>query len=135
MFCGPRVDAASDEHGGDNAHRLLRVRPAVPQAVERSRKQLPSAKEPIHAAGRMAPEYPGYCDHECHAQDHSEQRRDENERDGFYPSLRFQYSGDPAIRHYSRARVTADERMRRAGRKPEIPGDDVPNDGADEPAE
>ena len=34
-----------------------------------------------------------------------------------------------------RARIAADERMRRAGRQPEVPRDQVPDDGADQAAE
>mgnify|MGYP003693659893 CR=1 FL=1 len=40
----------------------------------------------------------------------------------------------PALRD-RRARIAADQRVRRAGRQPDIPGDQVPDDRADQPAE
>src|SRR5262245_33801119 len=135
MFCGLGVEVPGDQHGGDDPHSLLRVRPAMPQTIKRRRYQLPFAKEFVYSARRASPEYPGNCDCDGYTQDHPEDRRDEDERNSLYPPLRFQHPCNPAARRYRCAAVTADERMRRTRRKPEVPGDHVPDDCADQPAE
>ena len=117
----------------DDADRLLPSVPAVPQAIESGREQLQTPKAPIDLAWRRAEADPRYRGHEERAEHEPEQRRDEDEGDGFHDAVDIER---PPTRFGERCSdEAADQRMRGTRRDTEAPRQDVPNDGAEQRAE
>ena len=79
-------------------------------------------------------EDPRHEDHERAAQEHPDDRRQHDERQGLDPLRAPGDRGDSRFRDCG-AGVPADQRMRRARRQTVIPGDQVPGDGAHQAAE
>ena len=67
------------------------------------------------------------------AEQQADERRQEDEDDRLGPAARDD-RGEARLRDRG-ARVAADQRVRRAGRQPEVPGDQIPDDRAGEAAE
>ena len=129
---GPQMPRGEEQHG-DDAHRLLGVVGAVPQAVGGGGDELRPPEDPVHAARRRATERPHGGEHEREA----DREPDEGRQDHEHADLD-QPAGDEraesALRHRG-ARESADERMRGARRQAPVPGDEVPRDRADETCE
>ena len=81
-----RHDAGGVERAGDDAHGLLRVVAAVPQAVGRGREQLQLAEELVHLARGFLLEDPGDGDHQAEAEDEAHDGRNHDEDQSLGPA-------------------------------------------------
>jgi hypothetical protein len=73
---------------GDNAHSLLRVVPAVAEAVRGSGKKLELTKPFVHELRRFVLKNPVSGDHEGETKHHAHDRSDYDEDESFVPALR-----------------------------------------------
>ena len=67
---------------------------------------------------------------------HADERREDDKRKGLYPTLRYEHGLNagkaemPDIRRDRGTRVGTDQRVRTRCRQSKIPGDQIPDDGA-----
>ena len=125
--------ARCEEHTGDDAHRLLGVVRAMVEAEEGGRHQLQTPEPAIDPRRRRPPEDPMDRDHEAQPEDQTNEWRKKNEDDRLGPAA----GNDrpkPGLRD-RRAGITADEGVRRTRRQAGIPGDQIPDDRADQAGE
>ena len=125
--------AAGEQRARDDAHRLLRVVGAVHQAEGRRREELHPAERASTRRGvdarktqwltviRRSPTTRPISGASTMKMSVFVQRRDDD--------------ADEAGLGDRRARIAAEQRVRRARRQPAVPRDQVPDDGADQPRE
>ena len=123
--------AVRDQGQRDDAHRLLRVVRAVRQGHHGGRADLPDPEAVVAAPGGEAAadpvEQPGAGRGDQHRDDRRQHGREDNLGDQAVPLDRLAARGGQ-----HRADHPADQRLRRARRDPEEPGEQVPNDRADQ---
>src|SRR5215213_407569 len=123
-----------DQRQGDHPHRLLGVVGAVGHGEHRRRDPLPELETPGDATGFGAGDDPeGQVGH-----GHGDERSEHGGQHGGQDDLvhdDIEIDGPCPARHPGRADQAPEERVRRAGGQPEVPGHQVPHDGADEPRE
>ena len=125
--------AGGEDQAGDDAHRLLGVVAAVAQAVEGRREELEPAGRLVDPGRVLLADDPGRGRDEEDAEDHAEERGDEDEHDRLDPAVG---DDDPRARlDDGRPGVAADEGVGGARRQAHEPGEEVPADGPEEGGE
>src|SRR5439155_3245954 len=94
--------------------------------------ELSTAKDFVYPTGSRAPEKPIGHGHQREAQEQSNHGRKHNKLKSPDPDLGLQQAGNSAIRGNPRAGITSEQGMRARGWQSQIPGDQVPDDGAEQ---
>ena len=126
--------AGRDERERDDPHRLLRVVRSVREGDEATGHELEPPEDAVDETGRAPPDDPDEHEHDRGRTEHPEQRGQERgdqdlldqpvPLDNVEPGSCDRGSGD-----------ASDQRVTRARRQAEIPGEQVPGDRADEPGQ
>ena len=116
-----------DQHGQDDAHRLLGVVGPVTERESGRRHELPAPEAPIEPVDPADPvEDVEDHQHEDHPEGEPDERR-EHDEDGDGPEATLDEHMDPSPCDRG-AGHAADEGVRRAAREPQIERDEVPTD-------
>ena len=126
----PAQAPRGEEQDGDDAHGLLGVVCPVAEAVGAGRHQLQAPEQPVHPPRVCSPEGPERREHHQEPEHEADQRREHHEQADLEQPRRDERH-EPRLDHGG-ARQPADQRVRRTGRQPPIPCDQVPADRADE---
>src|SRR5712692_3580542 len=121
-----------EQHGND-AHGLLRIVAAMPQRVQRRRKQLRRAKEIVHRRRHGSNKCPRDDEYQKQREEKAEQRR-KNDCGSRYAEAVPDDRAETCLRDRG-AGQSADQRVRAARGNPQPPGDQVPADRSHQSAE
>src|SRR5689334_24268354 len=104
----------------NDPHRFLGIIRPVTETVGRGRNQLSASKEAVCLFESLFTKDPVNGYNENSAEQQTDQGRDHNEREGFRPA--FGDNHTETSFDNSRARITADQRMRGTGGQAYVPG-------------
>ena len=127
--------AGGEEQHRDDAHRLLRVVACRGRGCRRRpRRAAARRKSPVDPAGRRVAEGPQVSQHHARSPRTRPMSGASTMNRPILMSPAADQRAEPGL-DQRRAGEAADERVRRAGRQPPVPGDEVPRDGADQAGE
>src|SRR4029077_17070987 len=128
-----REQTARGQRGGDDTHAFLRVVGAVAQAVSRRGKELQAAKPAVHFERTLLANDPTGSDRDRHGDAHADERSEKNEQNGFGPAAN--NDGLKTRVGHGGAAIAAHESVRRAGGQAKNEGDEVPENGSQQPGQ
>src|SRR4029077_15927183 len=119
--------------GGDDAHAFLGVVGSVAQAVSGRGKQLQAPKPTVNFQRALLANDPTGSDGDAHRNEHADDGREKNEQDWLGPA-----ADDDRLKTsigYRSATITTHESVGRTGGQAENEGDEIPENGPEQPGE